>query len=88
MCSPAFIAQILHASLFDLCSALTSLLRLGCSRIGFNLAGVASLACKILSAVLDLTYALSECFICNPKHHLAFYQDTDPSLYVVRSIVV
>lgn len=93
--SSAFIAQILHTFLFEPCDALTSLLCLGCSHIVFNLAGVALLACKIPGFISDLWYTLSkcfdllsECFIPNPKHHPAFYQEANPSLHIVRIIVV
>lgn len=88
MHSSAFIAQILHACLFESCSALTSLLCLGCSHIGFNLAAAASLACEIPGFILDLPYTVFECFIPNAKHHLAFYQEANPSLHIVRSVVV
>lgn len=85
--SPAFIAHILHTFLFESCNTLTSLLCLGCSHIVFNLAGVASLACKIPGFILDLWYTLSQCFIPNPEHHPAFYQEANPSLRIVRFIV-
>lgn len=85
MHSSAFTAQIVHTFLFESCTALTSLLCLGCSHIGFNLAGVPSLACKIPGFILDLPY--TECFISNPKH-LAFYQEANPSFQSVRSVVV